>query len=193
MRTHNNPRWVRALQVASGVKHRDIAPTLAPEIQPVVIVEDLTRTLDQDVQPKLAWGGATANSLIATRGIVSLQNPAGSGQLVRANHVYVYASLAIIHSLQVFNGLALANNQNTARYSNGRVQGNPSAELHSIAQAAGIGTGAWLFNSSVTTTDIPIQVVLAPGQSLVCQGEGVGTDILHASFQWEEIEFGPRG
>ena len=196
MRPHNNPHWTRALQRASGVKHRDISPTLAPEIQPVVIVEDLSAMIDPDVQPRFAWGSAGFVSTIGNYAQVSLQNPVASNVAIRVNHLYFSTNLnaTLLFHLQLYGGLALASNNALARFSNGFVNGVPAGEIHELIGAGVIGTPTHYLSGN-TQLVLPLVVTLQPGQSLLFQQAvaAVAATTLLVAFHWEEREIGQRG
>ena len=199
MRSHNNPIWTRSLQQASGIKHRDIAPTLAPEIQPVVIVEDLTKTVDSDTQPRFCWGAQTGlgGDGLSLVGFVCLRNPAGSGVLMRVKRgVYACttASTEIRLTLNVIN--PAYGNGNASAFSNSRISGLPAAgNLATLLQDPAGLTPQFTFRSVIGAAIVLVHdTIISPGFHLQCWPSSfAAASLVTAAWEWDEISIGPRG
>src|SRR5262245_24040273 len=103
-----------ALQQASGIKDRTIAPEMSPEIVPVVIVDDVTQSLDPNQQPFVSGVTLVLASTAGLLGFAYVLNPRGSQFVVEMQSLHIDASSGAANPISVRVGPAGVGNNPTA-------------------------------------------------------------------------------
>lgn len=174
------------------------APTLAPEIMPVMPV--------QGVQPEdyllrgdvLAWGRITQAAVALQYAGAVLTNPSNSGILVVVTQVLLYNTAPAGASL-----FQLSTDPGDVP-TLGTAFPTRSRDLRTLPVPAGSALTAAQLNATTTTQimltgslviptpaiatgqRVDLEVVLQPGRALAVQNATIGTGDLSASFQWRE-------
>jgi hypothetical protein len=196
MARHNNPRWNRALQQASGMKRHTSAPDLSPEVVPVVILEDLTRGIDPDTEPRACMGGATITGNNATlRGFFYVLNPVGSGLLVVLKRAWCLNTSGILQGWDINVGRPVLGNPAAGGsafniFLNQAIAGSPQSTCVFGQAGAGIG-GQNIERFGVTAVGQSIEVffdgvVLAEGCWAGIQHVSQLTTVDQVGMMWTE-------
>jgi hypothetical protein len=195
---HQNPHWTRALQLAGGHKGRSpIGSELSHEIQPVVVVEDLSASLDPTNSPRQAMGtgGVTSTANIPK---VQLFNPAGSSVAGDVFGAWISLSAAPVDIIFLFANVVLPTSIGASGQLINRTIPIPGVGVSSAPSAcqfftdtggAALGT---IFNRifvSLTTVNwipFPRPVTIGPGGGITVAGNANSTLSLQVSMAWQE-------
>jgi len=183
------PDLGRKLVTRYGLREKSPTPTLAPEVQAVVLVDDLTAESDlirpriRPVSGRLAVTGAT------TPVVLGLQNPIGSGIIIHTQFATLDAIGAGIRGNFFFNTVAAGATIGTQVYRNGLFVGNPPAG-RMIGGTTAIAGGTIFARGAAPSTVsavYPLDFVLAPGQVIQWQSESVTLTVpVDCGFVWTE-------
>lgn len=84
-----NPEISQKLQTLTGIRQRFMAPTMHHEVQPVIVLDDLSnQSPDQETVRRCSMMGVAA-AVAGQQSFVDLQNPAGSGVVAVVEQFYV--------------------------------------------------------------------------------------------------------
>jgi hypothetical protein len=176
---------------ALGIRGRTQAPTLAPDVQPVILVEDLT---DQNWYSQLVDRAAGGSNLIApTAGqyaTLQLYNPATSGVVAIVDWVAAMtpssASLLYFYLSQT----EQANASPTSVFTDtAKLQtATPSCRMRSgdtVAAQFGFQLGIMYSSTTNVPREMEPKVILAPGWGFGVALQAASVNLL-ASFRWRE-------
>lgn len=177
----------RKLARRFGLKGSSLAPTISPEVVPVALVSDLSLPTEEDTGFSRTCIGSVALSASAgNRSEAQLHNPAGSGSIVTLEAVIVAAANAV----QIQHGRgdnALTDNNATLDFRDGRLGGNPGADVRSVQQVA-TSIAVVSITTRIPANDaalFPLGVILRPGQGWVVEVNGLN-EALDTTFYWLE-------
>jgi hypothetical protein len=197
---HNNPYWGTALQQASGLKDRTIAPELAPEIVPVVIVDDIRQSLDPNQYPAVMGVTLVFTSTAGTLGFAYVLNPRSSQFVIEMESVHIDADSGAANPISLRAGPAGVGNNPTAGTNFAATRLNSGFEPVAAggavctqgANAAGDGSSfAFDWRRQVAATgyaaDVDLRgMVLQPGMWCGVQHLLALAATDHVSFRWKE-------
>jgi len=197
---HNNPYWATALQQASGLKDRSIAPELSPEIVPVVIVDDVSQSVDPNQAPYLMGVTLALTSTAGLLGFTYVLNPRSSQFVVEMVSAHIDADSGVANPISVRVGPQSAGNNPTAGTNNAAIRLNSGGEpVVSGAAVCTFGNNAAGDGSSLPfdwrrqvagagyAADLDLRgLILQPGMWVAIAHTLLlaGTD--HISYRWKE-------
>jgi len=190
-------RWDRLLARLFPVKGGTIAPSIAPELQPVVQVQTFEPEMYYLKGEKICWSTGNVAASVGNFSVMHLENPAGS------NVLGIIEAIELMTTTNRIQYIGIANAAHTAAASNGaavrdtRWPGGGTApstdeatvQLYSGAIAAIISSAAYTVRTLANESLIrEIPIVLGPGMTLEIRQDVVNAD-LRASFVWRERSF----
>src|SRR5262249_53525433 len=134
-----NPDIQRLLRQRLDIKGASSAPTIAPELQGVIITADLTKDPSQALTRPSYMAGGTQAAVAAQAGYLELTNPSGSGVLVRIRRCIVSNQVggSVFRLGFITSGnSANVNGQSTDLVNHLGLSGLPKAQIRIQAQAA---------------------------------------------------------
>lgn len=200
MGRHNNPYWGTALQQASGLKDRTIAPELAPEIVPVVIVDDIRLSLDPGQAPFLMGINLVLATTGAPLGFAYVLNPRSSQFVIEMVSTHLDADSGVGNPATLRVGPTSAGNNPTAGTTFSATRLNSGFEPVTSggavcvqgANAAGDGS-SFAFDwrrqpaGGGYSADVDLSgIVLQPGMWCGWQHTVALAAVDHVSFRWRE-------
>jgi hypothetical protein len=197
-----NPEWQRRLQQSSGFKGRSGVPIMESSIQPVVIIDELHKSPDEQLHRRWAGIGGGVTSTGVQLPIISLINPPNSGKLVQVRRVIVTCTIATsILTLAYDNTAPVAGNL-LGVYLNQGAAAAPTRSVIGITGtvAAVIPVTAVSFYNVITSANLPNHFAFDAGE-LVCQPgtqvqmflNAIGIASLQCGCVWEEFSLTSRG
>lgn len=180
-----NDRLVRAL----GIRERAPAPNLSPEVQAVILLEDLTTSspFQRSLMRECA-GIGTAGPVAGQYSAIVVSNPAGSGSVIRIDSITAWASAAT--RLQVGPWTQAIPAGSLSRYFlDPRFDGVPTGALRNGTNAV-LGISAlrsWSFAAANTAVELKsLGIIVPPGYMA---GFALETQnlMLSGSMQWTEF------
>lgn len=190
-------RYNAILHKLLAMKEGAPAPTLAPDILPVLVLES--------DRPEWAYlGGVALASAGAERAGVALQvahlqifNPVGSGALVIVNELVLASDNSAVIQWGV-TPTAMATNETVGGAADTRLLSpiavrNVAAQIRSDSTVGLLGMSYTLGTIRVITNQgivIPQDVVLAPGTGLLVSNRAIAA-LLQVTFIWRERAFEP--
>lgn len=157
-------------------------------IVPVSLVDDLCTARE-----RLAAGAVGLNALAVNFQNLQLFNPTGSGVLVTMERIWSALGAAGSVTVQPFN-TALTTDGPQKQWRDGRLAGNPIAQVRTQNNAASLGVTDFFFEILHATAselkEIPMDVVLLPGQGIVTTPAVVNVTN-NTNFTWKETTLLP--
>jgi len=193
------PDIQRRLVRAYGLRDRTAAATLAPELVPVVIVDDVREPDATRTGLRIPFAAYTEVTVGAGgSGVAVLKNPAGSGVVARVTEVMVSQTVAVFIAFGWFNLATLTTTSIHRGPLNPRRQGaqtNPPF-YQSVCRmeddpttGPAIVTGLWAGDVRdffpVPCRQWPGALVLPPGTMVGWRSTSIGNHFV-ATFQWTE-------
>jgi len=152
-----------------GMQTPNPAPTLAPEIMPVLDVEPYRQEHPFLGGMKIASGTGTVTAAAGDYTRFNLVNPVGSGMLVFVDYADVLSTSSGVWALQV-TAAVIAVTQSTVandtRWGTSATRQTAAAWGYQLTGAAPIGTGRMFTTSAGTVRTWEPEIVLRPGTSL---------------------------
>lgn len=184
MPIHQAPEIVDRLKRRFGIVGSAGIDTIAPEIVPVVLVEDLQRERSFPLYRECI-GGDTNGPVVAQFSYLQLLNPAGSNILVTIERFIVSATAAGAVDLRELDA-ALAGLSTLKGFRDRRIPGDPVAELRGGSDAGALGSQVGLVtipaNEALT---VRVDYTLTPGRGFACNSDQTNVQF-RASFFWTE-------
>lgn len=186
MPTIQDPELNQAIRRRFELVGRDPINFLAPEIVPVVLIDDLS------IAPTTGWRGAiTGSSINRVAGEVAafqVFNPVGSGKLVRWDRVVLSDpdGISYYHLGRYNVDLDAALTQKFFRDT--RSEGGPVAKVNATTDATpnlGNRIGIFRTQASSTNTFLDLDYILEPGEGLLIQLTDTN-HILNCTAWWSE-------
>jgi len=185
------PDLARKLVTRYGIRERSPAPTLAAEVVPVVLVDDLIGESDLIVPRIRPACGFVVGSPAAATMSVTLSNPAGSRTIVHLYYFFVETFATAIDrlSIRAHGGpIGGAVEQTTKGFRNTLLGGQaPVAKL--FADTALYGGGVLLSRTRVAINQqplIPFDFVISEGTFLTFENATAATTECTVSLFWSE-------
>lgn len=178
------PELARRLQRKFDTDGPGPTHTLAPEIVPVVLVEDLTPALPEDTGfIRQCVGTVYQAGVAAEYAHAQLFNPDGSGSILHAEMAVVSIGAADTVNVAFYD--TRLGNDGSVYFRDRRLAGSPVGAVTNDSGGAELGTNiAPIESPGDEAITIPLDIILAPGQGLVLN---VGVNnALNASFWWTE-------
>lgn len=187
------------LRYQFDIRDRSIAPTLAPDVQPVFIIPDI---VGQPVFTRAGWGASVA-AVAAKFSAIGLLNPTGNAMLLLVDEVMVSAAAATTFTLTIQDQATMA--ANFAALS----QPPLSLDFRRGILPSGQGWGGQA-NVALVAFNTPIaaqakvaasgdpfrlwtpgsEITVGPGQALLVENE-TANQALTGQFRWREVAW-PR-
>lgn len=192
------PRYAEALKRLLGLKDYPVAPTVATELLPVLVAEQLTRPEFQRMAGvRIASGSISVPADAGNVSNVQLLNPAGSNTLVVVERCVISAGAASVVVVG-FRASALTTLTGNTSHRDTRNRSNPGNNLGLRAQVrtqlapATLVTTFWLTArlSANQFVDVPMDVVLAAGDGMVVSPSAVNLEA-RCTFFWRERPLEP--
>jgi hypothetical protein len=197
---HNNPYWSTALQQASGLKDRTIAPEMSPEIVPVVIVDDVSQSVDPGQAPFLFGINMVITSTAGGLGFAYVLNPRGSQFVVEMLSCHIDADSGVTNPIFLRAGPSGSGNNPTSGTNFASTRLNSGFEPVAVGAAQCTqGTSASGDGSSFAfdgrrqvagagfAADIDLShVVLQPSMWIAISHSLLIAATDHVSFRWKE-------
>lgn len=180
------PELARKLARRFGITGYSPAPTLAPEIVPVAIVENLTDPNEEDTGfERLCIGTFSQANVAGQYSHAQLLNPTGSGIIVNVEALYLHADNATTLRLKDYD-TALTTAAD-AYFRDRRLEGRPGAQVRNQADVAMLGTtlGNFAVATAADTIAIPLDFLLPEGKAIAVVGVTVNL-YLYGTFFWSE-------
>jgi hypothetical protein len=184
------PEIGQALVRFLGIREANPAPTLNPEVQPVILVGDLTLPIEPNVV-RQASGFSFSAAAAGQISSVQLWNPTTSGVLLKVTGIYISAATTNEYGLSI-SSAALANDYGAAvkNFTNGVLgaNSNPVAQLRWDQTLGFGGNTGWRGQIAVQSSPFPVPIghVLLPGQGINVASLVANTYTL-GSFVWTEV------
>jgi hypothetical protein len=182
---HTNPDWHRRIQSAGGLKAPSAVPTVASEVQPVILVDDLTTQIDPGSDRRECAVLIDVGQVVGFFASWVFQNPLGSGLYVRCRRLvlsYTATTLPIL-SLHVRGDEGIVSTQKGHYIGVLRSPvGGPvnSSIFIGAQQTGGVGFNTGLIGKfQVTQAPVTIDlsgIVLDEAQSLAMANQIVGVN-----------------
>jgi len=177
---------------------RAIAPTLSPEVMPVVIVDDVFNVPDwKQTDRRACAGGNDASGAPGAFPGAYLSNPAASGvivlpRLIVLNVVGWSGEDVVIGTYSTVPALTVTASPG---YLNRHVLGTPTGVIGKIADGPGPDARVAIYvpNDGETFQFSLAGMVLPPGFALGTSFLSTGANGMRASFLWDEIQRPPSG
>lgn len=186
-------RWDNLLRRLFPVKGQAIAPALAPELLPVVVVQPFDFRMRAILGDK-AFGCYTEQVGVAGQfGCTQIYNPAGSGLLFLLRELRVYSDGAQSVYLGHFDATTvLANTANVYPLDSRLQQGATATSAMPVTYGTNAAVSARLFGrvrASVVNTEYLWQnpVIVRPGHYFKVRCGAVNTS-LFTSMAWHEVQ-----
>lgn len=174
----------QSLTRAFGLRDRVPVPTLAPELQAVVLAADLTISPPFD-RKRIAAGATTLTSGGASAAFVQLRNPATSGVVARVTEIWSSSTVAqeFVYTIAPITAGAVVA---SGTWINSALPGIPACEL-----AAGAAVARPVFwRQNIPLQGLPVRynnpIILTPGFSIMVETIALAATI-QVSFGWEEF------
>ena len=195
-----DPEFNTRLVKRFGLRERVSAPTLAPEIQPVVLVDDVFNVPDYAAtQRRRCAGSASFATTVSELGFVELFNPATSSVLVLPRRVSLADGLGsqAIYDLRIVTGQITlgpggSRSGETELFANRQIPGVPQAQLargnaDDFGGTLRIATVATDSAGSTLWVDL-MGYVIVPNSSFLVQAQNSVIRTMHVSLEWDEVE-----
>ena len=169
-----------------GLKAGSIAPTLSPELVPVVLVADLTSPVEESsAYMRVAMGTAVIPGVAAKFGQSQLFNPKKSGVVAMVEVVDVSIETAGPAQITTHD-TAVGSAVSTVAFRDRRIPGLPATQVRSQTDAGVPGSTIWTGElPAAEVIRIPIAMILGPGNGLVFANSRLDDD-LRVSWSWFE-------
>lgn len=185
------PDISRKLVTRYGLREKAPSPTLAAEVVPVVLVDDLVGESDL-IRPRIKpCAGQIQFTAAAQYCIKGLVNPANSGVIIHVYYLLVTGSVVALWNLTFtgtpYQGVSIG----VSGYRNGLFPGQtPIGTMRGTVSAAPIAIGGAiemrLRNSSAGFGITPFDAVLDEGQGLQLVSNAPVTGTFECSYVWSE-------
>ena len=184
----------QALTRYFGIREANPAPTLSPEVQPVVLVADLTLPTEPNTVRQCS-GGYFASGVAGTSPHVQLFNPVGSGVLIKVTQLWVqpYGIDGVVH-LSVDDTARGSDHATVKNFTNGvlGLASRPVGQIRSHDSLGSLGNLGWIawLPGTGNPVELALPHVLVSGQGLN-MFLAVPNQTLYGSFAWLEIPTEP--
>lgn len=182
------PDLSRKLVTRYGLREKAPAPTLATEVVPVVLVDDLIGESDL-IRPRIRpCAGQLAFNAAAETPIAGLMNPAGSRVIC---HVYyfVLSSTALSQWDLHFTGTPTITTAGVTGFRNGLMPGaSPAGQMRGIQNGPSPGGAIEQSVRAVANNNfiLPFDAVLDEGQGLQFRAQAAYTGLVTVNCVWTE-------
>lgn len=180
-----NDRLVRSL----GIRERAPAPSLSPEVQAVILLEDLTTSSPFERSLMRECGGfITAGPVAGQYSGIAINNPAGSGCVIRFDRAQVWAAAASRIDIGPW-AQAVPAGTGSRYFMDPRFGGQPTGQLRngtSIVTPVNPVTG-WYEVAANTPVDLDrLGIIIPPGYMAGISLATVNV-MLSACLRWVEF------
>jgi len=179
------PEIVSKLRRRFQLKGHASISTLAPELVPVIVVEDVTDAMEDVWVPAMAHGieGATVNEY----SMHLLANPVGSSRIIIIDDIFVQSTAAVEVQLRGRTASNLTNVDGVV-WRDTRKRGFPTAVYSTGSNVAAVGDNLHFNNLQLLageTMRVPLTYILDEGEGLLLRCVLVNT-AFHAGYLWRE-------
>jgi len=180
------PDIARKLARRFGIDGPAPADTLAPEIVPVVLVEDLTAPDEEDSgYERTCIGKQSVGALAANYSYVQLYNPSGSGVLVVVEAMILSVGGNSAISIRNYDTAATSLGTDLS-FRDRRLSGAPAAQVRYVQSGANLGDAvAQAFAVGNDQYLTPLDFLLSPGKGLCTRPDTQNVQNITTLF-WSE-------
>lgn len=182
------PDLTRKLVTRYGLREKAPAPTLSPEIVPVVLVDDLIAESDL-IRPRIRpCAGFCQVNTAAAQGLVGLRNPSGSGVIIHLQYFVIGGTTGSAWRVH-FTGTPNTNNPTPGAFRNGLFPSQtPSGILNfdNSAPTPGGAVLAFVRAATLNNTIYPFDAVIDENQSIQLRHDVAVTGFYEFTAVWTE-------
>jgi len=183
------PDLSRKLVTRYGLREKSPTPTLAAEVVPVVIVDDLVGESDL-IRPRIRPCAGTGDvTPVAQTVVMGLVNPAGSGVVVHLYYFIVQCAATVLFDIH-FTGTPATNIFGASGFRNGLLPAQTPAGFIG-GSVTGVSPGGVVFGhlrGGITSNVFPFDCVLDEGQGvqLRTKAGAVSSTQMDSTWIWSE-------